>query len=129
MSDDEPLEIYPGFHGWAFYILDDDHQLVEVPDLIEWATWSFGDNQDRRFVALDAVGDISVSTIFLGCISKGMIELFAECGMPMRLFETLITDRGVVRKYATWAEAVAGHELIVNELREELKNERNVGEC
>lgn len=113
--DDEPL--IPGWHmpGWTFYILDDDHQLVEVPDLLQWSYWSFGENQDRRFVALDRIGDTTVSTIFLGMKSNSMDAL----GIQYRPFETLVTgDRGAIeRTYATWADAEAGHREIVNELR------------
>ena len=115
MSDDEPLEI-PGFSGWTFYILDDEHRLIEEPDFMAWARWTFGENQDKRFIALDRIGDITVSTIFLGAQSKSF-------GSHHRLFETLLTSNAgrpgdIQRKYATWAEAEAGHRAIVNELRQ-----------
>ena len=114
MSDDEPLEI-PGFDGWTFYILDDEHRLIEEPDFMAWARWTFGENEDKRFVALDRIRDITVSTIFLGAASKSFRS-------PL-LFETLLTSNAgrpgdIQRKYATWAEAEAGHRAIVNNLRQ-----------
>lgn len=113
----------PDMPGWIFYILDDDHRLVEVPDLMQWAHWSFGENQDRRRIALSMVGDIAVSTIFLGCVSRGMTEL----GIEPRMFETLVSSqysgRNVQRKYATWDEAVAGHQEIVAELQRDAEHE------
>jgi hypothetical protein len=113
--DDEPLIPDWMMPGWTFYILDDDHQLVEVPDLMQWAEWSFGENEDRRFIALDRIGDITVSTIFLGMKSNSIDAL----GFQFRPFETLVTGEraNIERKYRTWDEALAGHRGIVNELR------------
>ncbi len=47
-----------------FYILDADHVPVAV-DISIWGAW-FEKSDDARVVAQDNIGDIFVSTVFLG---------------------------------------------------------------
>jgi hypothetical protein len=92
-----------------FLMLDDNHQITFTEDLIEWARWT-SDIQNRR-VALDTVGDVEVSTVFM------MVAALPNYGPP---FETLVTDGGngcLTRRYATWDEAAAAHQRIVESLR------------
>lgn len=88
------------------YVLEPDHS-VRPAELMEWAHF-FGDMAKRR-VALDRVGDASVSTVFLG-----LDHSFGR-GPPL-IFETLILggphDQDMWR-YSTWDEAVAGHKIAV----------------
>lgn len=74
-------------------------------------------NTDTYYrVALTTVGDVVVSTVWLGIGQSG-------AGLPL-IFETLcLTDAGhpldqVGERYATEAEAVAGHERWVAEVRD-----------
>ncbi len=46
------------------YILDANGNPVAEPDLMTWARW-FETSRDVRRVAMDEVGDTTVSTIFL----------------------------------------------------------------
>lgn len=72
------------------------------------------ENIDRR-VARDKVGDVTISTVFLG-----LDHSFDESGPPI-LFETMVfggpLDEEQVR-YATWDEAVAGHAAMVQRVKE-----------
>ena len=74
-------------------------------------------NEDYFRVALTEVGDVSVSTVWLGIDHR-----FGE-GPPL-IFETLVlTDADhpldqAGERYATEAEAVAGHERWVAEVRD-----------
>lgn len=89
----------------ARYILKDNQpQLCE--DLEEWAMWYGGSNHQ---IASDRVGDVSISTAFIG-ISAGEMG-----GLPI-LFETLRSSCGVVRRYATYSQAIDGHAQIVERL-------------
>lgn len=92
------------------YILD-GHKVVECDDLMEWAQWF--ETADRH-VDKTMVGDIKVSTVFLGLDHR-----FGE-GEP-ELFETMIFDDGgefdeEMWRYATWEEAVAGHKKAVEKV-------------
>ena len=92
----------------VFWVLDGHVPREGTPS--EWsAMWA--DPESRR-VARDTVGDIDVSTVFLG------IDHAMDGGPPL-LFETMTF--GPVEdtwRYATWDEAVAGHARVVAALRE-----------
>ena len=91
------------------YILGKNHELIEA-DLITWA--EFFESKDR-IVAQENVGEVRVSTVFLGIDHN-----FGE-GEPL-LFETMIfggeRDEEQYR-YATWDEAEKNHKTIVEELK------------
>jgi hypothetical protein len=86
------------------------HEPVAEPDLIRWARWM--EDADRH-VKLSIQGDVRVSTVFLG-----LDHNFSDHGPPL-LFETMAfvghDDVGQER-YATWAEAEAGHARRVAEV-------------
>ena len=83
------------------YILD-GKKAVPCNDLMAWADWF--ETADRH-VAQEAVGDIQVSTVFLG------LNYRWGSGEPL-LFETMIfggPDDGYQTRCSTWEEAVAMH--------------------
>ncbi len=83
------------------YILD-GHTPYPV-DLMTWAAWF--ETRENRHVANDSIGDVQVSTVFLG-----LDHAFGQ-GPPL-LFETMIFGGDFdndTRRYATWDEAEAGH--------------------
>ncbi len=83
------------------YILD-GHTPFPCDDLYKWGQWM--DTADRR-VKLDKIGDITVSTVFLG-----LYYSFGQ-GEPL-LFETMIfggEHDDYQERYSTWEEAEAGH--------------------
>jgi hypothetical protein len=87
------------------YILKDNQpQLCE--DLAEWAMWYGSSNHQ---IASDRVGDVSVSTVFLG-VSAGEMD-----GLPI-LFETLVSPPDTICRYATYEQALARHSQIVDRL-------------
>jgi hypothetical protein len=87
------------------YILKDrEPQLCE--DLAEWAIW-YGSSSHQ--IARDRVGDISISTAFIG------IEMGQSDGLPI-LFETMVSPSEIVRRYATYRDALDGHAQIVSQL-------------
>lgn len=96
----------------VMYILE-DKKAVPCDDLRKWSTW-FSNINNRR-VALDTVGPIEVSTVFLGMDNNwghGPPALFETM-----LFGACIGDLGDVQfRYATWEEAEAGHKSIVQQL-------------
>jgi len=68
-------------------------------------------------VALDAVGDVEISTVWLGIDHSYQ----AGVGRPL-IFETMIfggTHDGEQRRYATEEEALAGHVETVERIRSE----------
>lgn len=84
------------------YILDDKHNPVPVDDVQQWGRWyEVGD----RHVGDDVIGNIRVSTVFLG------LDHAFDHGPPL-LFETMVFGGaldGEREQYSTWAEAEAGH--------------------
>jgi hypothetical protein len=84
------------------YILR-DKQPVPVDDVVEWG--KFFETAARQ-VARDEIGDVTVSTVFLGLDHR-----FMDDGPPV-LFETMIfggVHNEYQERYCTWDEAEAGH--------------------
>ena len=88
--------------------------LVEITDWQTWAEWF--ENTDRH-VALDTVGDVRVSTVFLG-----LDHSFG--GGPPLWFETMVfggEHSDFTQRYATWEEAEAGHQMVLIALRSKVR--------
>ncbi len=93
---------------WPYWILDDDGAPVPARDVISWGLWF---ETAERHVADDADEGtgVRVSTVFLG-----LDHSFGD-GPPL-LYETLVFGGpldGTMRRYATRAEALAGHREMV----------------
>jgi len=82
---------------------------VRCHDIVKWARWF--EKTDRR-VNYTAVGDASVSTIFLG------VDHQFGVGPPI-LFETMVFGGpldGEQNRYPTWEEAERGHFEMVGQV-------------
>ena len=82
------------------------HEPVREPDLLKWARWL---DSAERHVKLTEQDDVRVSTVFLG------IDHSWDDDRPI-LFETMVFidgDGGEMDRYATWDEAVEGHDRMV----------------
>lgn len=94
------------------YLLDKDHNPYPVEDPIEWAK---GFEPERKRVAENTVGQFWISTVFLGLDHNygedGPPLLFETMAFPIREDDRLIED--YCERYATWDEAVAGHNRAV----------------
>ena len=80
------------------------HEPYKMHDLLVWGMWF--EQADRR-VAQTTVDDYWISTVFLG-LDHSWIE------GEVALFETMIFDKShkngeMVKRHATWDEAVASH--------------------
>lgn len=101
--------------GLKHYILDRNKRVVELPDhpssLIAWAMF-YEDFENRRVATTDFMNGVQVSTVFLGHDHSlgGSIPL---------VFETMTfgEEEEVCNRYATWNEAVEGHEREVERIR------------
>lgn len=123
LSDLDPVK---KFTQW--YVLDANHQVMPVYDLMEWAR--FVETDGARRVAETRLNGLRVSTVFLGLDHSWS-------GKPL-FFETMIFRDGAnpppainferikdwahdyQMRYSTWDEAVAGHEQVVTVIREGL---------
>ena len=93
------------------YILD-GHAVVAEPDLMTWARWF---EKAEQYVSLDEIGDVRVSTVFLG------LDHSFGSGPPL-LFETMVFGGPLDQeqdRYSTWDEAVAGHAAMVARVKSE----------
>ena len=91
------------------YILD-GHE-PKPADLMEWAHWF--ENADRQ-IDHTTVGDVRVSTVFLGLDHR-----FGASGPPI-LFETMVFGGALdqdEKRYCTWDEAALGHLAMVARVR------------
>lgn len=91
------------------YVLDGTTPVPE-PDWEKWGDWF---ELASRVVRQDMVGNVFVSTVFLG-LDHGWRE-----GPPV-LFETMIFGgprAQETHRYCTWDEAEAGHKRILEELK------------
>jgi hypothetical protein len=114
---------------WVQFYRLDGKQPVPCRNLAEWVEWAMREARDQLpHVGFTEVGHAWVSTIFLPTPSGGF---FNE---PRRFFETAVFVTGgddpllrrLGRQYATWDEAEAGHQEIVELLRRLQK--KNTGE-
>jgi hypothetical protein len=91
------------------YILK-GREAVPAADLMEWANWY--ETADRN-VARSQIGDVKVSTVFLG--------LNHQWGKgPPILFETMVFGGPLDQeqeRYSTWDHAVAGHDAMCERVR------------
>lgn len=82
-------------------------QPTPCDDLLKWSRWY---QENERHVGDETIGDVRVSTIFLG------LDLSWGEGDPL-LFETMVFggehDQWQDR-YATYEEAESGHKRVVN---------------
>jgi hypothetical protein len=95
------------------YILDNSHRPVPCEDLRTWARWM--ETADRVVAKTTVREGLDVSTVFLGLDHR-----FGP-GTPL-LFETMVFrdgDGGDEERYATWDEAVAGHQRLVELVTQE----------
>jgi hypothetical protein len=79
------------------------HDVVKVDP----SAWRFQSGEERR-VAVDEIGDVRVSTVFLG-LDHGY-------GGPPIIFETMIfggPHDKYQERYSTWQEAEEGHRRAV----------------
>ena len=91
------------------YILDDNGEPKEEPDLLTWARWL--ESADRHVAHREESG-VRVSTVFLG------LDLSFGDGGPRHLWETMILggpNDSYQERYSTRQEAEAGH-LVAEEL-------------
>jgi len=90
----------------------DGHTPVPCEDLITWAKWM---EKHKRRVAKTVVGEVRISTVFLG-----LNHSFDEDEPPI-LFETMIfggaNDQAQWR-CKTWDEAETGHRMAVALVKE-----------
>lgn len=96
------------------YILDNDRNPVREPDIIKWGRWY---ETAGRHVAKDKIGDVMVSTVFLG------IDHSYNGGTPV-LYETMIfggKHDQFQDRYTNQIAALAGHDQAVAKVRETLK--------
>ncbi len=94
----------------------DGHTPVPCDDALKWAASGILRDISRRRVAETVIGEYVVSTIFTGINSHPFY------GLPPQVFETAIFSPDHVEiqeRYATWEEALAGHEQIVLQYRKE----------
>lgn len=92
------------------YILR-DKTVVPEPDLLTWGRWL--ETADRQ-VANTLVGDVRVSTVFLG-----LDHSFGDDRPPI-LFETMVFGGSLedeMDRYATWDEAEKGHAAMVEKVK------------
>lgn len=87
----------------AKYILNDEGVPVPESDVVAWGRWF---QTASRHVGFDDLGEVSVSTIFLGLDHR-----FVGNGPPI-LWETLVfggPHDGDGERYTSREDAVAGH--------------------
>ena len=112
------------------YILS-GKQPLRCDDEKEWERWMADENHCR--LARTQVDDAIVSTMFLGCDDTDLLGDRAE--EDLLLFETIahrdahfaaFREAQQLLRYHTWDEAQAGHERVVQILKEEVSRAGNL---
>ena len=91
------------------------HKPVPIGDVLEWARWY---ETAERHVALKAIGNVRISTVFLS-----IDHSFAFTGVDEEpiLFETMIFGGKYdeyTERYHTWEEAEEGHKKAVQMVKD-----------
>ena len=103
-----------------YYTLGKNFEIIGTDDVLEWGRWF--ETADRH-LAKTTVGDLEISTVFLG------LDHAFLSGSPL-LWETMIFVKGkggtwppddeFQERYSTFDEAKAGHERAVQMVKEKL---------
>lgn len=112
------------------YMLNDNNEPVEVPDVLTWAHWYETAQEQRRVVVgQENIGSFFVSTVFLGVNHRFNTDA------PPILFETMVF-RGKeeyepdeldgewldsTTRHETWGEAEEFHENLCESLKEVIR--------
>jgi hypothetical protein len=103
--------------AWPPYYVLDKNGVEVVATREEWEQF-FG--SDRRRIAETSVGELWVSTVFLGLDHRVPIG-----NGPPLLYETLVfgLPRGkeIMERHSTRSEAIVGHKRVVEQVREMVK--------
>jgi hypothetical protein len=105
------------------YVLNQHHEPVPVKDLFLWAAWF--EEDETRIVKQDTVTELGelvspFKSVFVSTVFLGLDHNFMEKGPPI-LFETMVFGgpfNHTMWRYATWDEAVKGHEQLVKMVRD-----------
>jgi len=93
------------------YIMNSDGSFYAEPDSMTWAKWmEFAD----RKIANSYVGDVNISTVFLG-----IDHSFS--GTEPVLFETMVFGGDLDQeqyRYETFGQAIKGHDEMVKRVKE-----------
>jgi len=93
------------------YVLDNEGNPVVETDTTLWAK-TLSDIKRRRVALTDFFSGVKISTVFLG-INHGTEE------KPL-FFETRVEGKGAIedetQRWATWADALEGHRMAVQEV-------------
>ncbi len=99
----------------GFWTLDEQNWPVYTDDVLVWGRWfEEATKTRRRVVGNEKVNGITVSTVFLG-----IDQSYGDGSLPI-LFETMVFDGpldGEMDRYATWDEALAGHQAMVERVK------------
>ena len=98
------------------YILDEHGNPKREPNLFKWAMWlehsHDSKGKDNRIIARDHIGEIFISTVFLGLDhNPDNLRRTGKRGKPV-LWETMIfggQHDQYMRRYASRDDAVVGH--------------------
>ena len=93
-----------------YWMLDARGELVETDDVRVWGQWF---ETAERQVAQDTIGDVRVSTVFIG------LDHSFGSGPPL-LWESMIFGGpldGHMDRYTSRAAAIDGHQAMVAEVR------------
>lgn len=100
--------------GLEYYILDENHNVKQVRNVLEWGKWLEKNRGDGRRVKQQQLKNGAwISTVFLG------LDHSFNFSKPPLLFETMVfpNKRNLseldMERYSTWDEALAGHKQMV----------------
>jgi len=96
-----------------FHVLDENDEPKRVETMEEWA--AFMRDTERRRVALDEFGRVTVSTVFIGLNPPLLFETAVFVDMSDRDKGLGAADECV--GYPTWEAALEGHRQIVERWR------------
>lgn len=103
------------------YILDENGE----PKAVDILTWGKDFEMADRRVAVDMIGDLKVSTVFLG-----LDHNFSDEGPPV-LWETMVFglpgDEEIMLRYTSKTDALEGHKRTCDEMRGRISSGKGDG--
>lgn len=112
-----------------YLVLDSETRSLRLTDTVGYLEWCLANGEDRISVqiALEEVGDIRISTVFISATIINGNDWMAKTPFETMVFNDSGKSLAMTRKYPSLEDAKAGHSEVVAEVLQRHPSFRPVG--
>lgn len=112
-----------------YLVLDSETRSLRRTDTVGYLEWCLANGEDRISVqiALEEVGDIRISTVFISATIINGNDWMAKTPFETMVFNDSGKSLAMTRKYPSLEDAKAGHSEVVAEVLQRHPSFRPVG--